>query len=86
MLWPERLLGSPPEVRVPAGYALRTYRDSDDEAYLALYQAAGWEGGATALDAGGARRGAGARSRRRAPSRRSRVTKNERAFLTVAAE
>ena len=50
MLWPERLLGSLPEVRVPAGYALRTYRDGDDEAYLALYQAAGWERGATALE------------------------------------
>jgi len=42
MLWPERLLGSPPEAAVPAGYRLRQYRQEDKEAYLRLMHRAGF--------------------------------------------
>jgi predicted dehydrogenase/RimJ/RimL family protein N-acetyltransferase len=36
MLWPERLLASPPVPNVPDGYRLRLYADTDEAGYLAL--------------------------------------------------
>jgi mycothiol synthase len=47
MLWPEQLLDiSPdalvPEQALPAGYELRTYREGDEAAYLAVMHAAGF--------------------------------------------
>ncbi len=42
MVWPERLLGSPPAVELPEGYRLRQYTDADADAYLALMQMAGF--------------------------------------------
>jgi mycothiol synthase len=43
MLWPGERLTAPPSVRVPEGYALRTFRTGDLEAYLDLAHAAGFE-------------------------------------------
>jgi predicted dehydrogenase/GNAT superfamily N-acetyltransferase len=42
MLWPERLLDSPPEPPVPAGYQLRCYTPSDEASCLAVLHAAGF--------------------------------------------
>jgi ribosomal protein S18 acetylase RimI-like enzyme len=36
MLWPERLLASPPAPNVPNGYRLRLYTDTDEAGYLAV--------------------------------------------------
>jgi len=44
MIWPERLLGSPPVARVPEGYGLRTFREGDERGYLDLMALAGFEG------------------------------------------
>jgi mycothiol synthase len=44
MVWPERLLDSPPNVRLPEGYALRQYTDADEEAYGKLMAGAGFNG------------------------------------------
>jgi mycothiol synthase len=44
MLWPERLLASPPQVEVPRGYVLRTFRGDDAPGYLRLMAAAGFTG------------------------------------------
>jgi len=43
MLWPERLLHSPPPVVVPAGYALRTLRDEDKPGHLRVMAEAGFD-------------------------------------------
>lgn len=43
MFLPKDRLDSPPEPRLPAGYALRCYRDADKEAYLALMAKAGFD-------------------------------------------
>jgi mycothiol synthase len=43
MIWPERLLDSPPEPQLPAGYRLRQYRPEDQEQYLELMAKAGFE-------------------------------------------
>lgn len=48
MLWPQELLDVPPEVHVPAGFTLRTFRTGDEEAYCRLMAAAGFEGWDTA--------------------------------------
>lgn len=42
MVWPERLLSSPPPLVVPPGYAMRQFTASDAEAYLALMAKAGF--------------------------------------------
>jgi mycothiol synthase len=42
MVWPERLLGSPPHVRVSEGYAMRQYAEGDADAYLELMVKAGF--------------------------------------------
>ena len=42
MLWPERLLTSPPAPAVPDGYRLRTYTDADEAGYGALMARAGF--------------------------------------------
>ena len=42
MLWPERLLASPPEPTLPSGYALRTFLPGDEAEYLNLMGAAGF--------------------------------------------
>jgi len=44
MLWPEERLDASPEAKLPPGYELRTYRPKDQEAYLDLTHAAGFEG------------------------------------------
>ena len=43
MVWPERLLGSPPHAPVPKGYLLRQFAAGDAEAYLALMVKAGFK-------------------------------------------
>ena len=43
MIWPERLLSSPPRPQVPEGYLLRCYRDADEAGYLELMTKAGFE-------------------------------------------
>ena len=42
MIWPTRLLGSPPQAAVPPGYAMRQFAASDADAYLALMTGAGF--------------------------------------------
>jgi mycothiol synthase len=42
MLWPERRLDAPPEVRLDAGLALRTYRPGDDEGFVDVMEMAGF--------------------------------------------
>jgi len=42
MIWPERLLDSPPTPRVPAGYELRSYAEADEAAYIELMAKAGF--------------------------------------------
>jgi len=44
MVWPGRLLGSPPTPRVPEGYELRAYTHADEANYIALMTRAGFEG------------------------------------------
>jgi mycothiol synthase len=44
MVWPERLLDAPPAVRLPAGYALRTYRPGDEARFYEVMALAGWPG------------------------------------------
>ena len=44
MIWPERLLDSPPEPKLPPGYTLRTWRPGDRDQYLELMARAGFEG------------------------------------------
>jgi len=43
MLWPERLLKSPPEVVVPEGYEMRRFQRGEGPAYVRLMRAAGFE-------------------------------------------
>lgn len=43
MLWPERLLASPPGVVVAPGYAMRQFAPADADAYLALMAKAGFK-------------------------------------------
>jgi len=43
MVWPERLLASPPHVLVPPGYAMRQFAPSDADVYLALMAKAGFK-------------------------------------------
>jgi len=42
MLWPESRLSSPPDVKIPSGYELRTLRDGEEDAYVALLHGAGF--------------------------------------------
>lgn len=42
LLWPGRLLKSPPEVVVPEGYEMRRFRRQDAPAYVRLMHAAGF--------------------------------------------
>ena len=44
MMWPERSLDSPPAVRVPDGYDLRTYRPGDEARFYEVMALAGWPG------------------------------------------
>jgi hypothetical protein len=44
MVWPERLLDAPPVVRLPPGYALRTYRPGDEARFFEIIEWAGWPG------------------------------------------
>ncbi len=44
MKWPERLLGAPPAVELPAGYGLRPYRPGDEVRFYKLMELAGWPG------------------------------------------
>jgi len=43
MTWPEDRMSDPPEWTVPGGYALRTFRKGDEEAYLDLMHSAGFD-------------------------------------------
>jgi len=44
MVWPEHLLNAPPAVRLPLGYALRTYRRGDEARFYRIMELAGWPG------------------------------------------
>ncbi len=44
MAWPERLLDSPPVVKLPLGYALRTYRPGDEPRFCRIMELSGWPG------------------------------------------
>ena len=44
MVWPEHLLSAPPAVRLPPGYALRTYRPGDEPRFYEVMALAGWPG------------------------------------------
>lgn len=44
MIWPERLLETPPMPKVPGDYHLRCYTDTDEARYLGLMKKAGFEG------------------------------------------
>jgi len=44
MVWPEELLCSAPEPRLPDGYELRLYRDTDEAAWIELMAGAGFDG------------------------------------------
>jgi mycothiol synthase len=44
MVWPEHLLQTPPAVRLPPGYALRTYRLGDEARFYEIMEQAGWPG------------------------------------------
>ena len=43
MVWPERLLGSPPHAAVPHGCTMRQFAPADADAYLALMAKAGFK-------------------------------------------
>ena len=43
MVWPESRLKSPPEVTMPAGYALRTFQTGDAPQYFKLMDSAGFK-------------------------------------------
>lgn len=44
MMWPAHRLQSPPPVRVPAAYRLRTHRPGDEPAFCRLMEKVGWPG------------------------------------------
>jgi len=44
MVWPENLLQNPPEVKLPAGYNLRTFQAGDEAQFYRLMELAGWPG------------------------------------------
>ena len=44
MEWPERLLDTPPAVRLPPGYQLRVYQPGDEARFYELMALAGWPG------------------------------------------
>ncbi len=44
MAWPTHLLNKPPAPRLPAGYALRTYRPGDEPRFYQVMALAGWPG------------------------------------------
>ena len=47
MVWPEKLLDSPPEPRLPEGYRMRQYRPEDEQGYVELMASAGFQGWGT---------------------------------------
>jgi mycothiol synthase len=44
MVWPENLADAPPVVRLPPGYALRTYWPGDEARFYEIMELAGWPG------------------------------------------
>lgn len=44
MVWPQALLNAPPPVRLPPGYALRTYRPGDEPRFYRVMDLAGFTG------------------------------------------
>ena len=44
MVWPEHLLNAPPMVRLPSGYAVRTYRPGDAPRFYKVMELASWLG------------------------------------------
>lgn len=44
MVWPARLLAAPPDVRLPPGYVLHTYRPGDAASFYTIMALAGWPG------------------------------------------
>jgi hypothetical protein len=44
MLWPDSLLASPPTPLIAPGHELRTYRPGDEDGYLEVMHAAGFNG------------------------------------------
>ena len=44
MVWPEYLWEYPPEVKLPAGYRLRTFQEGDEPQFYRLMELAGWPG------------------------------------------
>lgn len=45
MVWLEQLLNTPPAVRLPSGYSLRTYRPGDEPRFYKVMELAGWLAG-----------------------------------------
>ena len=44
MVWPEHLLDKSPVIRVPSGYALRTFRPGDEPRFYEVMALSGWPG------------------------------------------
>jgi len=44
MVWPEQRLNTPPAVRLPPGYTLRTYQPGDEPRFYQVMELAGWPG------------------------------------------
>jgi len=44
MIYPERMLNSPPTVEIPPGYCLRTYQSGDQTRFFEIMELAGWMG------------------------------------------
>lgn len=44
MVWPRHLSNTPPVVRLPRGYSLRTYRPGDEPRFFEVMELAGWPG------------------------------------------
>lgn len=44
MIWPERLLTTPPMVHIPDGYTIRTYNPGDEARFYEVMARAGWPG------------------------------------------
>jgi hypothetical protein len=40
LVWPRGLLAEPPEVHVPSGYALRVFRNGDEDAWIRIHRRA----------------------------------------------
>jgi mycothiol synthase len=44
MIWPAKLLDTPPVVQLPSDYTMRLYRRGDESRFYEILELAGWEG------------------------------------------